>query len=102
MLPSARQVQVTSVKDLGLGFRLASSLALPAYVASLTERRPWVLELSSDFVSEGLLPETGEQLYDAATQAATTSMLAGLNPEDWSHAKQLIAAAASAAVVLQL
>ena len=88
---------ITSVKDSGLGFRLASALALPAFVASRTECRPWVLELSSAFASEGLLPSAGSQTYDAATEAATASMLAKLSSDGQSHAKQLIDAASEAA-----
>ena len=83
----------TSVKDSGLGFRLASAVALPAYVASRVESRPAVLALVSAFAAEDLLPSTAEATFDAETALACNSMLEGLSAEGQAHARQLIEAA---------
>lgn len=49
-------------------------------------------------MSEGLLPQPGQQPYNAPTEAAAATMLLGLSPEGPSHARQLIDAAADAAI----
>ena len=80
----------TGVRDSGLGFRLASAGALPAYVASRVESRPAVLGLVSAFAAEGLLPDMAHAVFDADIASAGRSMLAGLSAEGQAHATQLI------------
>ena len=78
------------VRDGGLGFRRASDLALPAFVASRIEAQPLVASLAVDLTDAGLIPNAFEELYEAQTAAAFDGFLAALTPEGQRRARQCL------------
>jgi len=64
----------------GLGFRRAADLALPAFVASRVEARPFVEHLFASMAAAGVAVPGALALYDAEVDAALDAFLAGLSP----------------------
>ena len=81
----------------GLGFRRAVGLALPAFVASRIEARPFVQRLFDAMAAEGVEVPRALALYDEQTDAALEKLLGGLNASRAGLARSSCECAAEAA-----
>ena len=68
------------VTDGGLGFRRAAGLALPAFVASRIEVRPFVERLFASMAAAGVFVPGAMERYDAQTRDALQSFTVRLAP----------------------
>ena len=79
----------------GLGLRRASSLAIPAFVASRTETRWVVAYLNAHLAELGLAPPDLQAAFDSRTKAALDSFLSTLLPPFAEQAVALVREAGS-------
>ena len=85
------------VADGGLGFRRASRLAVPAFVASRVESRPFVKWLFDEMTKAGVDVPGAMAHYDQQTGAVLNAHLAGLSPGRATLTRNLCEEAAAAA-----
>ena len=83
------------VSDGGLGFRRATDVALPAFLASRVESRPFAIRLFAAMRASGVVIDGLADRYDEVTAAARAAFLAGLAEPRRGHAERLCAAAAA-------
>ena len=76
---SALDQAALGVSQGGLGFRRATGLALPAFVASRVEARPFVEHLFASMANAGVAVPGAMALYDAQTAAAAERVGSGLS-----------------------
>ena len=62
----------------GLGLRLATDLALPAFIGSRVETRPMVMKLLEAFGPAGLNQDAFAAIYDAQVDSCSSAFSAGL------------------------
>ena len=81
----------------GLGFRRAKGVALPAFVASCVEARPFVAHIFSDMAAAGIRIARALELYDGKVLEAKRTVLQQLSPARAERAQSLWEDAATAA-----
>ncbi len=83
------------VADGGMGFRRATDVALPAFVASRIESRPYVVRLFDAMNTNGVVIDGLTERYDRDTAVAMATFVNGLTVELREEAGRLCAAAAA-------
>ena len=97
-LDTHASVQMTlGVADSGLGFRRATDVAIPAFVASRIESRPYVVRLFAAMHANGVGISGLVENYDATTADALNTFLDGLTLTGRTEAVQLCEAGAASA-----
>ena len=86
---SALAQAACGVSQGGLGFRHARGLALPAFVSSCTEARPFVEHLFSSMAAAGVIVPGAMALFDQHTDAAWQPFVATLSPDRAARAGSL-------------